>query len=239
MIGTRRLILVGGVGLALHEATLAKNKKKARRQKKARRRKKHKSGATAIDHDAILANLARQLRYGLRDDELSVENLASRVANGETVECQCSNQALLGVRAVRQGGGRARMVGSFLYPFRPGPGDGHVMMEVYAGGQWLCYDVMCKVQAIDDNGNACSLDEWCASQQPGWRRFADDGGYYPREVDLPRIYGEILGTPWVARGDGPLRAVFYSSDAKDAAHIMSNYKWLEKVSLKEWKEAVS
>lgn len=239
MIGTRRLVLVGGASLVLHEAALAKNKKKARRKKKAKRKKKNKSGAGSVDHDAILANLAPQLRYGLRDDQASIQKLESMIANGDVVECQCSKQALLAVRAVNRAGGRSRWVGSFLYPFRAGPGDGHVMMEVYSGGQWLCYDVMGKVQALDDSGAPCSLDAWVASQQPGWRRFADDAGYYPRESDLARIYAEILGTPWVARSDDPLKAIFYSPDAKDAAHIMANYSWLQRVSLKEWNKAVT
>lgn len=238
MIGTRRLVLVGGASLVLHEATLAKNKKKAKRQKKNKRRKK-KSNAAAVDHEAIIANLATQLRYGLGDDQASIEKLESKIARGEIVECQCSKQSLLAVRAVNRAGGRARWAGSFLYPFRAGPGDGHVMMEVYTGGQWLCYDVMCKVQALDDNGAPCSLDTWCASQQPGWRRFADDGGLYPRESDLARIYAEILGTPWVAKSEDPLRAIFYSQDANDAAHIMANYSWLDKVPLKEWQKAVT
>jgi hypothetical protein len=134
MIGTRRLVLLGGASLVLPEAARAKNKKNAKRKKKAKR-KKNNSSAVSVDHDAILANLASQLRYGLRDDELSADQLESRLAQGDVVECQCSNQAWLGVRAVRRAGGRARMVGSFLYPFRAGPGDGHVMMEVYAGGQ--------------------------------------------------------------------------------------------------------
>lgn len=233
MVGTRRLVLVGGASLVLHEATLAKNKKKAKR------RKKKKSGAVDVDHNAILASLATQLRYGLRDDKVSIENLQSRIPRGEIVECQCSKQAQLGVRAIGRAGGRARSVGSFLYPFRAGPGDGHEMMEVYSGGRWLCYDVMCKVQAIDDNGDPCSLDTWCASQQPGWRRFADDGDLYPREADLPRIYAEILGTPWIARSRDPLRGIFYSHDPKDAARIMSHYKWLDKVPLKDWQKAVT
>lgn len=240
MIGTRRLILLGSASLALHETALADRKKKPKQQKKKNKRRKKKKGAAGdVDHNAILANLATQLRYGLRDDKVSIENLESRLAKGEIVECQCSNQAWLGLRAVNRAGGKARMVGSFGYPYNPGPEDGHVMMEVYSGGQWLCYDVMGKVQALDDNGNPCSLDEWCASQQPGWRRFADDGGYYPQESELPRIYASILGTPWLARSENPLQGIFYSQDAKDASKILSTYKWLEKVSLKEWQQAAT
>ena len=239
MIGTRRLILLGGASLALHEAALADRKKKPRHKKQNKHRKKHKGATGDVDHNAILAKLATQLHYGLRDDKVSAENLESRLAKGEIVEVQCSNQAMLGVRAVRHAGGRSRIVGAFGYPFVRGPEDGHVMMEVYSGGQWLCYDVMCKVQALDDTGIPCSLDKWCASQQPGWRRFADDGGYYPQESELPRIYAAILGTPWIARSDGPIRGVFYSQDSKDASHIMANYKWLERVSLKEWQAVAS
>jgi hypothetical protein len=241
MIGTRRLILVGGASLALHEAALVAGKKKSKNKnkKKGKRRKKGKGAGGDIDHDAVLANLVKQLSYGTRDDKVSIQNLESRLAKGETVVTQCSNQAWLGVRAVQQAGGKARMVGSFVSPYVPGPGDGHVMMEVYSGGQWLCYDPMCKVQALDDNGNPCSLDTWCASQNPGWRRFAADRGEYPAEAHLPRIYASILGTPWIARSESPLKGIFYSQDAQDTKKILATYEWLEKVSLKEWQKAAT
>lgn len=240
MIGTRRLVLLGGASLALQEAALAdRHKKQSGNQKKNKRRKNKKRATGDIDHNAVLANLAGQLRYGLRDDKVSVQNLESRLNKGEIVEVQCSNQAWLGLRAVIRAGGKARLVGSFGYPYNPGPEDGHVMMEVYSGGQWLCYDVMCKVQALDDAGNPCSLDQWCNSLQPGWRRFADDGGFYPQESELPRIYAEILGTPWIARSEDPLQGIFYSQDARDAAKIEATYKWLEKVPLQEWQQAAT
>jgi hypothetical protein len=43
----------------------------------------------------------------------------------------------------------------------------------------------------------------------------------------------------VTKSDQPLKAIFYSPDAKDAEHIMANYKWLQRVSRKEWTKAVS
>ena len=113
------------------------------------------------------------------------------------------------------------------------------MMEVRAGNQWLCYDLMCNVQAIDANGNGCSLEAWCASPDPRWRRIADDETGYPLEEHLPAIYNRLLQTPWVEVKDNPFQAIFYDADPRDAALIMKNYKWLDKVNLTEWNRAVS
>lgn len=237
MIGTRRLVLVGSVSVAFSHAAEGKRRKKAK-HRKARKTKK-KPASTAIDHDAILSDLASRVRYGLRDDELSVAALEKRLADGETVECQCTNHSMLAARAIQRAGGRARVVGSFLYPFNEGPNTGHVMMEVRVDGQWHCYDVMCNVQAVDANGQGCSLEAWCASSEPRWRRIADDEAVYPREEHLAAIYDRLLGTPWVAVSDSPLRAVFYDPDPDDAALIMKTYKWLDKVNQSEWNRAMS
>jgi hypothetical protein len=248
MKGTRRLVLAGGVGLLLAEGTEAKRRKKKSNNKNNKKndkkhKKKHKknkpSTSGPVDYDAILADLATKMRFGLRDDQLSVDALEKKLSSGEIIECQCTNHALMGVRAVRRAGGRARVVGAFLYPFNEGPNTGHVMMEVRMGSQWVCYDIMCNVQALDANGNPCSLETWCASSEHRWRRIADDETAYPLEQHLAAIYDRLLDTPWVGVKDSPFGAIFYDPDPSDAALIMKNYSWLDKVSLSEWKRAMS
>jgi hypothetical protein len=234
MRGTRRLVLAGGMGSLLAEGVEAK-----RRKKKSRKKKNKSRETTPVDYDSILSDLASRMRYGLRDDQLSIAALENRLARGEIIECQCTNHSWMGVRAIERAGGRARLVGSFMYPFNEGPDTGHVMMEVRVDGQWFCYDLMCNVQAVDANGQGCSLEDWCASPEPRWRRIADDETVYPLEEHLPAIYNRLLQTPWVAVKDSPFQAIFYDADSSDAALIMKNYKWLDKVNLSEWNRAMS
>ncbi len=252
MKGTRRLVVAGGAALLLTEGAEARRRKKKsnnnkndRNKKNGKKNNKHKhkknkpSTSDPVDVDAILADLATKMRYGLRDDQLSADALERKLSSGEIIECQCTNHSLMGVRAVRRAGGRARVVGSFIYPFNEGPNTGHVMMEARIGGQWVCYDLMCNVQALDANGNPCSLETWCASSEHRWRRIADDETAYPLEQHLAAIYDRLLDTPWVGVKDSPFGAIFYDSDPDDAALIMKNYKWLDKVSLSEWQHAMS
>ncbi len=246
MRGTRRLVLTGGAGLLLAGGADAKrgkkksNGKNSNKSKHKKKKQKNKPVAPdAVDYDAILTDLASRMRYGLRDDQLSPGALEDKLARGEIIECQCTNHSLMGVRAVQRAGGRARLVGALLYPFNEGPNTGHVMMEARIGGQWVCYDLMCNVQALDANGNACSLETWCASPEHHWRRIADDETVYPLEEHLPAIYDRLLKTPWVGVKDNPFRAIFYDTDPGDAALIMKNYSWLNKVNLSDWKRAMA
>jgi hypothetical protein len=239
MNGTRRLVLVGGLGFTFGQIAEAKSRKSSKRRKAAKRRKKRRKAAHAVDYDALLSNLAGQMRYGLRDDQLSLDELEGKLARGETVECQCSYQAWLAVRAVRRAGGRARMVGTFMYPYFEGPNTGHILMEARIGGRWQCYDMMCNVQAVDANGNGCSLEEWCASPDPRWRRIADDEAVYPREEHLKAIYDRLLGTPLIILKEAPLDAILYEPDTEDAARIMATYSWIRLVSKKRWKKEMA
>lgn len=251
MNGTRRLVLVGGLGLAFGEVAESKRRKAGKKRNNAKRRKKDKRrketknrkdrGVKNIpaDFDALLSNLAGQMRYGLRDDELSLEELENKLARGETVECQCSYQAWLGLRAVRRAGGRARMVGAFMYPYYEGPNTGHILMEARVGGTWHCYDMMCNVKAIDANGNGCSLEEWCAAPEPRWQRIADDEDVYPLEEHLKGIYDRLLGTPMICLSEAPLDAILYEPDTEDAARIAATYSWVRVVSKQRWQEEMA
>ena len=243
MKGTRRLVLAGGAGLFLAEGADAKRRKKksGNKNQHKKKNKKHKksSNAADADFDAILSDLASTMRYGLRDDKLSLDALENKLARGEIIEVQCTNHSLMGIRAVERAGGRARLVGAFMYPFNEGENTGHVMMEARIGDQWVCYDLMCNVQAVDAAGNACSLEDWCASSDHYWRRIADDETVYPLEEHLLAIYSRLLHTPWVAVKDNPLRAIFYDADQADAALILKTYKWLDKVNQLDWKKAMA
>jgi hypothetical protein len=234
MRGTRRLIILGSLGLGLGGTAEAKRRKRNKRHTK---RKQHRGPRGPVDHDTILAGLVTQLRFGLADDKLSLRALEQKIARGAVVECQCTRQSQLAARAINRAGGHARVVGAFMYPFNTGPDTGHVMMEARDGDQWVCYDVMGKVQAIDTSGAGCSLAEWCASPEHLWRRIGDDGGFYPREQDLAAIYARLLQTPWVGVNERPFKAVFYDADAADAALIARTYPWLRRVSATDWQRA--
>lgn len=233
MRGTRRFIVLGTLAIGLRGTAEAK------RHKRGKRRKEHARNRGPVDHDKILAGLVTQLRFGLADDNLSLRDLEQKIARGAVVECRCTRQSQLAVRAINRAGGRARVVGAFMYPFNTGPDTGHVMMEVRDGGAWLCYDVMGKVQAIDADGVGSSLENWCASPEPLWRRIGDDGGFYPTEQDLAAIYAKLLQTPWVGVNENPFRAVFRDADSADAALIADTYSWLRHVADAEWQKANS
>jgi hypothetical protein len=234
MRGTRRLIILGGLGLGLCGTAEAKRQKRNKRNKK---RKQDRRPRGPVDHDTILAGLVTLLRFGLADDKLSLRALEQKIARGAVVECQCTRQSQLAARAINRAGGRARVVGAFMYPFNTGPNTGHVMMEVRDGDHWVCYDVMGKVQAVDANGVGCSLAEWCTSSEHLWRRIGDDGGFYPREQDLAAIYARLLHTPWVGINESPFKAVFYDADVADAALIAKTYPWLRQVPETDWQRA--
>jgi hypothetical protein len=98
---------------------------------------------------------------------------------------------------------------------------------------------MCNVQAVDENGNGCSLEDWCAAPDPLWRRIADDEVAYPLEKHLKAIYDRLLGTPLICLSEAPLDAIFYEADTEDAARIMATYSWLTLVSEERWEQEMA
>lgn len=199
LLVNRRNVILAGLGMiSLTPGGVDAGGGKKQKHGK-QRRKKLGSAVDTAQVDAVLGPLAELMWHGEADDRLSIEKLEARIARGDRVMVQCTNQAMLGVRALARSGIAARMIN----PFFDGPWEaswGHTSMEVRVAGRWQVFDPTGNVQLVDEHGTGMDVSTTCITRpiltRPfafdplwGWVGAPDDlGAYYERVFQIPIIY---------------------------------------------------
>jgi hypothetical protein len=217
-------VILGGVALACGGVADAKK----RRRKKGKRDK-------APRHEAILRDLFAQMEHGWRDEGTAPAELLRRIDHGERIVAICGTLSAVSALALTREGFHARVVGTLTHEPFVNYADGHILMEVRAGGRWLAYDPSFNTQAVDAQGHGISVVELCEAHPRYWRTLTDDpltheGTVPPTWPETETWYDRVLGTPWVKDAAG--YNVFH--DPANRERIESTYAWARYVDAETW-----
>jgi hypothetical protein len=199
----RRDVVMAGLGMmSLASGSAAARGGKTQKRPRQRRRTLG-SAADAAQVDAVLGPLAELMWHGEADDRLSIEKLEGRIARGDRIMVQCTNQAMLSVRALARSGITARMIN----PLAASAWEtswGHTSMEVRVAGHWQVFDPTGNAQLVDQDGNGMDVSTACITRPIlarsfafdslwGWEGAPDDlKAYYERIFQIPIIYHQQL-----------------------------------------------
>lgn len=238
----RRVLFAGSLGLALSPVTgFAKSRKKNKQNKKTRKKKNnktkssHKVSVAAVD--AILSPLAEMMWHGLDDDNLSLDELEALIASGQRIIVQCSNQSMLGIRALGRAGIKARMINP-LYngAWNDADGWGHTSMEVRVEGRWQVFDMTGNSQLIDSKGRGMDVSTACRTRPIQTRAFASDAlwAWEGAPSNLQAYYEKIFQIPVIEH-----ERFWRFHDANNRARIEGidhSWHWADK---KTWQQLTS
>ncbi len=231
LLVNRRNIMLAGLGMF----GLTTGPAVARNSKKQKRRKKLGSAVDAAQVDAVLGPLAEHMWHGEADDRLSIDKLESRIARGDRIMVQCTNQAMLSVRALGRSGIAARMVN----PFFAGAWEsawGHTSMEVRVAGRWQVFDPTGNAQLVDQNGNGMDVSTACITRPILTRPFAFDPlwGWEGAPDDLETYYERIFQIPIIYH-----KGLWRFHDAANRRRIERiGHRW-QWASAREWEKLIS
>lgn len=233
----RRVLVAGSLGVALMPVTgFAKSRNKKKTQKK-KSSKKTTNTVSVAEVDAILSPLAEMMWHGLDDDNLSLDELEALIANGQRIIVQCSNQSMLGIRALGRAGIKARMINP-LYngAWNDAEGWGHTSMEVRVEGRWQVFDMTGNSQLVDSKGRGMDVSTACRIRPIQTRAFASDPLWTLENAppDLHAYYEKIFQIPVIE-----YELFWRFHDASNRARIEGidhSWHWADK---KTWQKLTS
>lgn len=192
----RRGLVAGTAVLALHPFNSLASLGNPRNRRKKGGRDRARSADSVAQVDAVLGPLAELMWHGEADDKQSVEKLVNRIAHGERVMIQCTNQAKIAVRVLAHAGIQARMIN----PFYSGAWESswsHTSMEVRVAGRWMVFDPTGNAQLVDQDGQGLDVSSACLTRPLLTRPFAFDAlwGWEGAPDDLQSYYERIFQIP--------------------------------------------
>lgn len=196
--------------------------------------------------EELLERIAARTTYGYIDDDLSLPATEGHLEAGRRLFISCGKVSLLAQRMLADRGVESRLAASVTHQAYNGIDDGHTMIEVKRGSEWVLYDLGNNRLAVDGNGEPVGLVEQVrAGEDRRWRVLARDRGIDLRgltaadrrymqetfiEGGLRRWYDRMLGSPLLEEPAGSGRFVFHPGRAQieryDAAHN-SGFEWVD------------